>query len=440
MIKLEKWFPDGMKKEYLAKILKKVEEKNIGSSYLTYLRTDKKAYLIKIEDLLTQPLSELMQMYSGLKLYIYLCGLEQYKNMTARKIMDTLVSCDLAVIKTDDDVYELPGYGRIEFSGKTLRKRDDLIKKEDFELIRRFLIEKIQQYDKLYYYHVVTLNPDYDKSKELFAKAIDSIRAELDQSLLSKSAGTASAKGGYDSMGYIIHYSMLDNSLRHKLLRSLGVTTCPYCNRQFITGYIDENHQEKTTADLDHFYQKGIYPLFALSLFNFIPSCQICNSRMKGEKQIHSLYPYYEGFKDKVKFCLVPSKKDDDKALLRAWLGDRQASDDIRIDLKLSEELEPSYAKRAEGSIALFKLKQIYAIHKEKALDTIRKKRIYWESPYKQFMEDLFKRIGLAFSEEDILAFLVGYHWQDQNYDEPLSKFVHDIFYSDETEPDDLSE
>ena len=132
MIKLEKWFPDGMKKEYLAKILKKVEEKNIGSSYLTYLRTDKKAYLIKIEDLLTQPLSELMQMYSGLKLYIYLCGLEQYKNMTARKIMDTLVSCDLAVIKTDDDVYELPGYGRIEFSGKTLRKRDDLIKKEDF--------------------------------------------------------------------------------------------------------------------------------------------------------------------------------------------------------------------------------------------------------------------------------------------------------------------
>ena len=32
MIKLEKWFPDGMKKEYLAKILKKVEEKNIGSS------------------------------------------------------------------------------------------------------------------------------------------------------------------------------------------------------------------------------------------------------------------------------------------------------------------------------------------------------------------------------------------------------------------------
>lgn len=441
MIKLEKWFPDDMITEYRQNIVQEVIELNGGSPGLTYLRYGKK-HSIAIDDLLTLPWRELKHKYHGLKLYIYLCGLEQYKNLTARKIMDTLVSCDPDVKKTDDEVYILPvGYGRIEFSDKMSRRRDDLIKEEDFETIRRFLIEKIQQYDGIYYDRVVKLNPGYEKSKKSFAQAINLIRKDLDESLnlslLVPSAGTAPTAGGYDNKNYIIHYRMLSDLLRHKLLCSLGVTTCPYCNRQYITGYIDEN-KKKTTADLDHFYQKGTYPLFALSLFNFIPSCQICNSRMKGEKQIHSLYPYEEGFEDNVKFCLVPDKKDDDKALLRAWLGDRRAFDKIKIDLKLREGLDMSYVSRAEGSIALFKLKQIYAIHKDKALDTILKKRIYWESPYKQFMEDLFNRIGLAFSEEEMLDFLVGFHWQDQHYDEPLSKFVHDIFYADETEPDGL--
>ena len=83
---------------------------------------------------------------------------------------------------------------------------------------------------------------------------------------------------------------------RHKLLSLMGIEVCPYCQRNYISSY-EENNNEKTTADLDHFYPKSLYPFLALSLYNFIPSCQICNSRFKGDKDTRdSVYLYEEGF------------------------------------------------------------------------------------------------------------------------------------------------
>ena len=82
---------------------------------------------------------------------------------------------------------------------------------------------------------------------------------------------------------------------RHELLVMLGIEACPYCNRNYITYYEEEN-KKKTTADLDHYYPKSKYPFLALSLYNFIPSCKICNSLFKRDNNVQSLYPYEEGF------------------------------------------------------------------------------------------------------------------------------------------------
>ena len=230
----------------------------------------------------------------------------------------------------------------------------------------------------------------------------------------------------------IINYDTLSGKwngrLRHKLMSSLGLMTCPYCNRQYITDYIDENGDDKSTADLDHFYPKNYYPLFALSLFNFIPSCQVCNSRMKLDKWKDILYPHDEGFDDKVKFCLKP-KDHNKKDLLKSWLGDSEVIDNLQIDFEFCENLDKEFKKRAEGSIELFRLKQVYDIHKAKALDIVLKQRIYLEGSYKEYMSTLMKDLSLSCTDEDIINILVGYHWKDENYDEPLSKLVHDIFY-----------
>ena len=87
----------------------------------------------------------------------------------------------------------------------------------------------------------------------------------------------------------LFSYEKLDAGLgdkwgRHKILFLMGINVCPYCQRNYISSYEDKVENEeinKTTADLDHFIPKSVVPFLALSLYNFIPSCQICNSRMK---------------------------------------------------------------------------------------------------------------------------------------------------------------
>ena len=67
----------------------------------------------------------------------------------------------------------------------------------------------------------------------------------------------------------------------------LGIKTCYYCEMAYVNTY---HYWEKDTQvtrrqfDLDHFLPKGKCPCLGLSLFNFVPSCQVCNSRIKMEE------------------------------------------------------------------------------------------------------------------------------------------------------------
>ena len=38
--------------------------------------------------------------------------------------------------------------------------------------------------------------------------------------------------------------------------------------------------------DLDHFLPKSICPLVGLSFYNFVPSCSVCNEKLKGADRI----------------------------------------------------------------------------------------------------------------------------------------------------------
>ena len=70
--------------------------------------------------------------------------------------------------------------------------------------------------------------------------------------------------------------------------------SCCYCDIHPIGKYsIEINNSRKTfwrTFDLDHFYPQNQCPLLALSLNNLVPSCQVCNSRVKGCIDLLSFY------------------------------------------------------------------------------------------------------------------------------------------------------
>lgn len=82
----------------------------------------------------------------------------------------------------------------------------------------------------------------------------------------------------------------------YKLVENLGIKTCPYCNRSYIS--FVKNDEKKTRPQLDHFYPKAIYPFLACSFYNLIPSCSACNhmksddDSYKDEKDGNLVHPY----------------------------------------------------------------------------------------------------------------------------------------------------
>ena len=64
----------------------------------------------------------------------------------------------------------------------------------------------------------------------------------------------------------------------------LKIYTCHYCDMAYINVYTENSKGvAKSQFDIDHFLPKGKCPPVALSLFNFVPSCPVCNERIKRE-------------------------------------------------------------------------------------------------------------------------------------------------------------
>lgn len=66
------------------------------------------------------------------------------------------------------------------------------------------------------------------------------------------------------------------------------IHTCHYCDMAYVNPF-SLPIGKKAQFDLDHVLNKARCPIVGLSLFNFVPSCQMCNgSRIKGQKQIYT--------------------------------------------------------------------------------------------------------------------------------------------------------
>ncbi len=79
---------------------------------------------------------------------------------------------------------------------------------------------------------------------------------------------------------YLYKERFSDKPYRIEFMDSLGITVCPYCNRNFVN-----STKERTMCQFDHFFNKNKYPLLAVSFYNLIPVCSSCN-HAKGENEI----------------------------------------------------------------------------------------------------------------------------------------------------------
>lgn len=120
-------------------------------------------------------------------------------------------------------------------------------------------------------------------------------------------------------------------------------STCPYCNDAKVN-IIGKDNDTMLLFDLDHFYPKSIYPYFALSFFNLIPTCNTCNSRMKSDKGFcitSHINPYHSSFDNEYEFK-VPIKDINDRNVreLKIKHIGKKPNDNTVSDLKLESRYE----------------------------------------------------------------------------------------------------
>ena len=189
------------------------------------------------------------------------------------------------------------------------------------------------------------------------------------------------------------------------------IHTCHYCDTSYINVFNREvDGQEMNHFDLDHVLDWGECPLVGLSLFNFTPSCQVCNEKLKHSDligdtptEVKKLSPTSDtySFENNVRICVDPEHKVVDNYMANANL--------FNIDFKPLPGKDQDYMK----VVKLFCLKERYTYHKSEALRLLDLKHNYDDSNIRKIADLLGKRpedvrediFGEAFSKNQHRCF-----------------------------------
>lgn len=185
-------------------------------------------------------------------------------------------------------------------------------------------------------------------------------------------------------------------------VQALGLKTCPYCNRNYT--FIVNDESGKLRPEIDHFYPKSIYPFLAMSFYNLIPSCPICN-HTKSNTVTDDLENPYDTRKDSYSFTYTPNNID-------FATVENEKYDFDSFEIKVSGN---------QTNIELFKLEELYKQHKDIVLELLIKKAYYPES-YIQELSDF------GFTKDEIYRYIFSNYSQDNDlHKRPLSKLTKDI-------------
>ena len=201
-------------------------------------------------------------------------------------------------------------------------------------------------------------------------------------------------------------------SIAYEIVKSIGVKTCPYCNRNYISLIEKTKDSKRTRPQLDHFLPKSKYPYLACSFFNLIPSCSTCNL-MKSD----------DDFKDK-DFCSPYNIEEYDVSFSYKLkdLNFLNTIDINNINLNDEESVEIIVESKYLQNDKCFELSKLYQNHKDTVLELILKKIHYPSSYINELINSNFA------TEEEIYRFLFSNYLNSKDmHKRPLSKLTRDI-------------
>lgn len=204
----------------------------------------------------------------------------------------------------------------------------------------------------------------------------------------------------------------------YSITESLDISVCPYCNRNWINTVEETDSGIKiTNPQLDHFFSKAENPIFRLSFFNLIPSCETCNARLKKDKKFEfnsHLHPYANSYNE-VKFRIKAKDLD-------SYWG---IGKNYTIDLDYPDDIDENMKNMVRNNYDIFKIEEIYSDHFDIVSEIYLKKTIsndrYMELLMKQFPDS-------KLSKEELYRLAFGNYYREEDYKRrPFSKLTKDI-------------
>lgn len=201
----------------------------------------------------------------------------------------------------------------------------------------------------------------------------------------------------------------------YSYFKRMNIKTCPYCNRNytFTINRKDADTDFSTRPEFDHFYDKSSYPLLALSFFNLVPSCHVCNHGKLGKSV--GVNPYFKGFMSK----FVVSDNSQIKKILNAneirTLKDT-SNFNIIFDNPSPEEIE---------NIKNLGLGALYNEHKDYVMEIV-DRIVTYDRCLEEGIVDNFQ--GVFHNPLEVHNLIFGQYLSDENHEKrPLSKLKSDI-------------
>jgi hypothetical protein len=202
----------------------------------------------------------------------------------------------------------------------------------------------------------------------------------------------------------------------------MSIDVCPYCNMQYTFTY--KTQEGKTRPQFDHFMCKDLYPYFAMSFYNLVPSCYVCNASFKGSKKFlpsTHIHPLVEDMSD----CLVFKTNVNKVDFLMGKSG-------FEISMIMPPGGNSVKKIKADKNAQVFHLSGLYEFHKEYAGELVRKAFSYTDTKIDELLNSYSGGIAgaapLFRTREQILTMLFGSHLrQDMMRKRSLGKLSYDI-------------
>ncbi len=204
-------------------------------------------------------------------------------------------------------------------------------------------------------------------------------------------------------------------STSYKLASDLDRNTCTYCNRLYTNTIVERDPITKkfndggriTRPQFDHWFPKSIYPVLALSFYNLIPSCAVCNSSIKGDTPFElatHIHPYLSDSAEQFSFTYKIKDVHRNSVAIKFISGG-----------KIKKTLEE------------FKINEVYNAHSDYELKDLLDLRYKYSDNYLDtLLNSTFNSLEVGI--EEAYRFIFGVEIDESNFHKrPFSKFKKDI-------------